>query len=88
MKEGLYKIVSMMLSDNGKWVLTAQPVDCEISFECESEALENELFKHSQEGLWLHFNENRECNVLVNFETMGESSELMRRRTMNPYKKL
>lgn len=88
MKKGLYRIVSMMLSNNGKWVFTAQQVDSKISFECESKALENELFKHSRENLWLHLNENRECNVLVNFETKGESSELMRRRTINPYKML
>lgn len=86
MKEGLYEIVEMRRSNRGKWVFTARPTNSEISFECDSDALEQKLFSHSREKLWLHLNENRECNVLINFEAKGELNDLMRRRTLNPYK--
>ena len=88
MKEGLYEIVEMRRSNRGKWVFTARPTNSEISFECDSDALEQKLFNHAREKLWLHLNENRECNVLINFEAKGESTDLMRRRTLNPYQAL
>lgn len=85
MKEGLYEIVGMSRSNHGKWVFTARPVNSEISFECDSDELEQDLFNHAREKLWLYLNENWECNTLINFEPKGESRDFIRRRTVNPY---
>ena len=84
MKEGLYEIVGMRRSTHGKWVFTARPLDSEISFECGSDVLEDELFKHSRETLWLYIKDNPDGNVLDYFETEEEklaSEELARRES-------
>lgn len=72
MKEGLYEIVVMRRSNRGKWVFTARPVESEISFECKSAVMEEDLFQHSREPLWLYFEENRERTVFDHFETEQE----------------
>lgn len=84
MKEGLYEIVGMRRSARGKWVFTARPLDSEISFECGSDELEEELFKYSRETLWLYIKDNPGGNILDYFETRGEkraSEELTRRES-------
>lgn len=84
MKNGLYEIVAMRRSNHGKWVFTARPVDGEISFECGSDALEEELFKYSRETLLLYIKDNPGGNILDYFETRGEkqvSEELTRRES-------
>lgn len=81
MKEGLYEIVGMRRSPHGKWVFTARPVDSEIQFECESDSMEDEVFKYSREPLWLNLKENRDSTILDRFETVEErrtSEELTR----------
>jgi hypothetical protein len=70
MKEGLYEIVGMRRSTHGKWVFTARPVHDEISFECNSDALEEALFMHAREPLWLSLKESNPC-VLDYFDTKG-----------------
>lgn len=67
-KARTYEIVAMRRSNRGRWIFTARPVNSEIAFECESDAMEDELFKHSQEPLWLNFKENREST----YETVDE----------------
>lgn len=84
MKEGLYEIVAMRRSTHGKWVFTARPLDSEISFVCGSDVLEDELFKHSRETLWLYIKDNPGGNILDYFETEEEklaSEELARRES-------
>lgn len=67
MKEGLYEIVRIERSNHGKWVFTARPVNGEISFECVSDELEEKLFNHAREPLWLFFDDTRGYNVLDHF---------------------
>ena len=75
MKEGLYKIVRIERSNHGKWVFTARPVNGEISFECESDEMEEELHNHAREPLWLYIKDNLDCTVLDYFETVEERRE-------------
>lgn len=70
MKKGLYEIVRIERSNHGKWVFTARPVNGEISFECNSDALEEALFMHSREQLWLSLKESHPY-VLDYFDTKG-----------------
>ena len=67
MKEGLYEIVAMRRSGRGKWVFTARPVNGEIQFECDSDSLEEKLFNHARETLWLYWDETRGYKVLDHF---------------------
>lgn len=73
MKDGLYEIVGINRSNHEKLVFTARPVNSEISFECDSDKMEQDLFNHAREKLWLHLNDNCECNTLINFEAKGKS---------------
>lgn len=68
MKEVLYEIVAMRRSNHGKWVFTARPVmNNEISFECGSDELEEKLFNHAREIMYLSFDDTRGYNVLDHF---------------------
>lgn len=67
MQNGKYEIVAMRRSNHGKWVFTARPVDGEIQFECVSDELEEKLFNHAREALWLFFDDTRGYNVLDHF---------------------
>lgn len=67
MKEGLYEIVRIERSNHGKWVFTARPVNGEIQFECVSDELEEKLFNHARETLWLCWDETRGYKVLDHF---------------------
>lgn len=75
MKEGLYEIVGMRRADHGKWIFTARPVNCEISFECESEDMEEEVFNHATGVLRLFWKETPEGNVLTNFVGRGKNEK-------------
>lgn len=78
MKEGLYEIVGMRRSPHRKWVFTARPVDSEIQFECESDSMEDEVFKYSREPLWLNLKENRDGTKLDYFETVEKKEGIER----------
>lgn len=68
MKEVLYEIVAMRRSNHGKWVFTARPVgNNEISFECSSKELEDNLFNHARETMYLGWDDTRGYNVLDHF---------------------
>lgn len=75
MQEGLYEIVRIERTNHGKWVFTARPVNNEISFECESDSLEEGLFKFSRETLWLCWTVNQGQKVLHDFEVKGENRQ-------------
>ena len=75
MREGLYEIVNIERSNHGKWVFTARPINGEITFECDSLSLEDELFKYARESLWLYLDENHPYHVLSNFKTVNELDE-------------
>lgn len=84
MKEGLYEIVSMRRANRGKWVFTARPLCGEIQFVCETNSMEQDLFKYARGVLWLRLKENREGTTLDCFETVEErraTEELTRRES-------
>lgn len=63
-----YEIVAMRRSNHGKWVFTARPAgNNEISFECSSKELEDNLFNHARETMYLGWDDTRGYNVLDHF---------------------
>lgn len=74
MQNGKYEIIAMRRTNHGKWVFTARPVGGEIQFECASDELQEQLFNHARETLWLCWDETRGYNVLDHF-TIGLKGE-------------